>query len=366
MRGPLAREQERVRTVFFYAIVLLLGYLFLRILTPFLAPLGWAAVVAIFVHPWHEKLVPRYGNARAAALTTLVVTVLMIGPGLVILMAFVQESRAALATVDRDVFAGQLALLEQGWNRIRVLIPGAQSIDLRSLIDEAISRTGGVLATRIGGLLADIVVLLFQLFVTLFALFFFLRDANGIMRHVRRALPFGDLRSERMIRQTRELVYASIAAGFMIASLQGLAGGLLFALLGLGAPVFWGVMMGFLSLFPFIGTWVVWVPAAIWLIATGQVVKGAILIVIGGTIVGSIDNFLRPAILSGRTQMNGLLMFMSLLGGVSVFGLLGLVLGPLVTAIVSGLFEAYTAPGKIIGTASLDQPPKEREERIMP
>ena len=366
MRGPLAREQERVRTVFFYAIVLLLGYLFLRILTPFLAPLGWAAVVAIFVHPWHEKLVPRYGNARAAALSTLVVTLLMIGPGLVILMAFVQESRAALATVDRDVFAGQLALLEQAWNRMRVLIPGAQSIDLRSLIDEAISRTGGVLATRIGGLLADIVVLLFQLFVTLFALFFFLRDASGIMRHVRRALPFGDLRSERMIRQTRELVYASIAAGFMIASLQGLAGGLLFALLGLGAPVFWGVMMGFLALFPFVGTWVVWLPAAIWLIATGQVVKGAILVVTGGTIVGSIDNFLRPAILSGRTQMNGLLMFMSLLGGVSVFGLLGLVLGPLVTAIVSGLFEAYTAPGKIVGTVSLDQPPKEREERIMP
>jgi predicted PurR-regulated permease PerM len=366
VRGPLAREQERVRTVLFYAIVLLLGYLFLRILTPFLAPLGWAAVVAIFVHPWHEKLVPRYGNARAAALSTLVVTFLMIGPGLVILMAFVQESRAALATVDQDIFAGQLVLLEQAWNRVRVLIPGAQSIDLRSLIDEVISRTGGVLATRIGGLLADIVVLLFQLFVTLFALFFFLRDANGIMRHVRRALPFGDLRSERMIRQTRELVYASIAAGFMIASLQGLAGGLLFALLGLGAPVFWGVMMGFLSLFPFVGAWVVWVPAAIWLIATGQVVKGAILVVIGGTIVGSIDNFLRPAILSGRTQMNGLLMFMSLLGGVSVFGLLGLVLGPLVTAIVSGLFEAYTAPEKIIGTVSLDQPTKEREKRIMP
>ena len=77
---------------------------------------------------------------------------------------------------------------------MRVVIPGAQSIDLRSLIDEAISRTGGVLAARIGGSLADIVVLVFQLFVTLFALFFFLRDANAIMRHVRRALPFGDLR----------------------------------------------------------------------------------------------------------------------------------------------------------------------------
>ena len=277
MRSPLAREQERVTTVLFYAIVLLLGYLFFRILSPFVAPLGWAAVVAIFVYPWHERLVPRYGDVRAAALSTLVVTVLIVGPGLVILTAFVQESRAALSAVDRDAFAGQLALLEQAWNRIRAVLPGAESIDLRSLIDEAISRTGGFLAARVGGLLADIVVLLFQLFVTLFALFFFLRDSNAIMREVRHALPFEDLRRERVIRQTRDLVYASIAAGLVIASLQGFAGGLVFALLGLGAPVFWGVMMAFLALFPFVGTWVVWVPAAIWLIANGQVGKGALL-----------------------------------------------------------------------------------------
>jgi predicted PurR-regulated permease PerM len=348
VRSPLARERERIAAVFFYGIVLLLGYVFLRMLTPFFAPLGWAAVLAIFVYPWHERLVPRHGNARAAALTTLVVTLLMVGPGLVVLTAFVQESGAALSAVDSDVFAGQLVWLEQAWNRIRVLLPGAQSVDLRSLIEDVISRTGGFVAARIGGLLADIAVLLFQLLVTLIALFFFLRDADAIMRDVRALLPFEDLRRERMIRQTRELVYASIAAGLVIAALQGLAGGLVFAVLGLGAPVFWGVMMGLLALLPFVGTWVVWMPAAIWLMATGQVVTGVVLAVLGGTIVASIDNVLRPAILSGRAQMNGLLMFISLLGGVSLFGLLGIVLGPFVSAIVSGLFEAYTTPGELI------------------
>ena len=123
-------------------------------------------------------------------------------------------------------------------------------------------------------------------------------------------------------------------------------------MLGLGAPVFWGVMMGFLSLLPFVGTWLVWVPAAVWLIVSGQLVKGVILIVLGGAVVSSIDNILRPAILSGRTQMNGLLMFISLLGGVTVFGLLGIVLGPLITAIVTGLFEAYTAPGELVSTGA--------------
>jgi predicted PurR-regulated permease PerM len=367
VRSPLATERERVATLFFYGVVLLLGYAMLRIVWPFLAPLGWAAVLAIFVYPWHERLVPRWGHARAAGLSTLVVTVLMIGPGWVILTAFVRESRAALSELDREAIAGQLALAERAWDRLRVLIPGAQFTDLGTLVEQSTSRAAGFLAARVGGLLADVAVLLFQLFVMLFALFFFLRDAQTIMRETRRALPFDELRRERMIRQTRDLVYASIAAGFVIASLQGLAGGLMFAILGLGAPVFWGVMMGFLALLPFVGTWVVWVPAAIWLIATGDVAKGVVLAVLGVTIVASIDNVLRPAILSGRTQMNGLLMFISLLGGVSAFGLLGIVLGPLITAIVTGLFKPYDAPAGITRPVPSTEAPNGREEdRLVP
>jgi predicted PurR-regulated permease PerM len=258
-----------------------------------------------------------------------------------VLTAFVRESRAAFSGVDRETLEGQLAVAEYAWERIRGAIPGAGTTDLGSLVQAGIARASGFLATRVGGLLADLVVLLFQLFVTLLALFFFLRGA----------LPFDERRRERLIRQTRDVVYASIAAGGLIASLQGLAGGILFAALGLAAPVFWGVMMGFLSFLPFIGTWIVWLPAAIWLMANGQVAKGAILAVLGTVVVSSIDNFLRPAILAGRAQINGLLMFISLLGGVSVFGLLGLVLGPLVTAIVIGLFEAFTNVGETAGAA---------------
>jgi predicted PurR-regulated permease PerM len=336
----LARERERVATLFFYAVVLLLGYFLMRIFAPFFAPLGWAAVLAIFVYPWQERIARRHGSARAAALATLTVTLLIVGPGLLVLTAFIHESRAALSELDREALAGRLAWAQHVWERV-ALVPGVRSVDFGTLLDEATSRAAGFLAARAGGLLADIAVFFFQLFVTLLALFFLLRDAGAIMRGMRRALPFDDLRRERMIQQTRDLVYASVAAGLLIASLQGLAGGLVFAVLGLGAPVFWGVVMGFFALLPFVGTWVVWLPTAIWLMATGQLARGATLAVFGVTIVASIDNFLRPAVLSGRAQMNGLLMFISLLGGVSVFGLLGLVLGPLVVAIVSGLFEAY-------------------------
>jgi predicted PurR-regulated permease PerM len=367
VENPLARERARITTVFFYGFVAVLGYSLLQIFAPFLGPLGWAAVLSIFVYPWHEKLSARHGNTRAAALSTLTVTVLIVGPGLVLLTAFVQESRAALAGLDREALTGQLAVTQNLWNRVRGLVPGVVTADLGTLIHEAITRVGGFLAGRIGGLLADLVVLLFQLFVTLFALFFFLRDADTIMREMRRALPFEQMRRERMIRQTRDLVYASVAAGLLIASLQGLAGGLVFAVLGLGAAVFWGVIMAFLALLPFVGTWIVWLPAAIWLVSTGQVAKGVTLAVVGAVVVGSIDNILRPAILSGRAQMNGLLMFISLLGGVSVFGLLGLVLGPLVTAIVIGLFDANAGPGEILGgDEGLSVMQERNGERMLP
>jgi predicted PurR-regulated permease PerM len=356
MQNPLVTERERVKTVFFYGVVVLLGYFVLQIFAPFLRPLGWASVLAILFYPWHERLVARVGNTRAAAVSTLTVALLIVGPGLVLGAAFVQESRASLSGLDREALAGQLAVAEYAWDRVRGFVPGATTVDLGTLIHEAISRAGGFVASRIGGLLADLVVLLFQLFVTLFALFFFLRDADTIMREMRRTMPFEDLRRERMIRQTRELVNASIGAGLLIAFMQGLAGGVLFAILGFGAPVFWGVVMGFFALLPFVGTWIVWLPAAIWLLVTGHVAKGLTLLILGGGVVASIDNVVRPAILSGRTQMNGLLMFISLLGGVSVFGLLGLVLGPLVTAIVAGLFEAYVSPGELVaGAAPIEQ-----------
>jgi predicted PurR-regulated permease PerM len=348
VQNPLARERERATTFLFYGLIVLLGYFFYRIISPFLAPLGWAAVLGVAVYPWHRRLVPRYGRGWAAALSTIVVTVLIVGPGLAILTAFARESRAALAVMDRQALEGQIVLFESAWDSVRPYIPGAQGLDLRTLINDVTSRTAGFLAARVGGLLADLVVLFFQLFVTLFALFFFLRDADWIMRELRRLLPFEELRRERMIRETQELVYASIAAALMIAALQGLAGGLIFALFGIAAPVFWGVIMGFLSLLPLLGAWVVWAPAAIWLIATGSVGKGLLLIGLGAGIVGTIDNVLRPMILSGRTQMNGLLMFISLLGGVSVFGLLGLVLGPLVVALVAGLLEAYAHPVDLV------------------
>jgi predicted PurR-regulated permease PerM len=350
--GQLASERERFMTLIFYGVVLLLGYLVLRVFEPFLHSLSWAAVLAICAYPWHEKLVRRIGHSRAAAASTVIVTLIILGPGLAVLTAFVREGKAALDVVDRHVLESHFAWAQGIWERFRVYVPGTQAIELGTLLNQASANVARFLATRVGGLLADVAVFIFQLFVTLFALFFLLRDSPSIMRAIRRALPFEESRRERMISQTRELVYASVTAALIIASLQALLGGIVFAALGLDAPVFWGVVMGFFALLPFLGTWVVWLPAAIWLASTGHLAKALTLAALGAIIVGGVDNILRPALLAGRAQMNGLLMFVSLLGGVSVFGLLGLILGPLIVALVAGLLEAYAGEPEIIEAKS--------------
>ena len=346
--AQLANERERFTTLIFYGVVLLLGYLVMRVFEPFFHSLGWAAVLAICVYPWYERLVRRIGRSPAAVTSTVIVTLVILGPGLALLTAFAREGKAALDGLDREMFESRFAWAQGIWERLRFYVPGMQAIDLATLLNQASANVARFLATRVGGLLADVAVFIFQLFVTLFALFFLLRDSPSIMRLMRRALPFEEGRRERMISQTRDLVYASVTAGLIIASLQGLLGGILFAALGLNAPVFWGVAMGFFALLPFLGTWVVWLPAAIWLASTGHLAKALTLAALGAVIVGGVDNVLRPALLAGRAQMNGLLMFVSLLGGVSVFGLLGLILGPLVVALVAGLLDAYAGGPEII------------------
>ena len=175
------------------------------------------------------------------------------------------------------------------------------------------------MAGQAGAVLRNLVVIIVDLVVMLFAVFFFFRDGDAIMAALRRALPFEPEQSERMIGEAGELIHASVIAGFIVAVVQGALGGITFALLGLGAPVFWGVIMAFFALLP-IGAGIVWLPAAIWLLLSGSVAAGVTLIAVGAGVIGLVDNFLRPALLSGRTQLNGLLVFVSLLGGISAFG----------------------------------------------
>jgi predicted PurR-regulated permease PerM len=146
--------------------------------------------------------------------------------------------------------------------------------------------------------------------------------------------------------RTREVIDASVYGVITVAVIQGALGGLAFWALGLPSAIIWGVVMVFLSMVPMLGAFLVWVPAAIYLALTGQYVKAVILVLWGTLVIGMIDNFLRPKLVGGRTRLHELLIFFAVLGGLNVFGVLGVVLGPVVLAITLSLIDVYKAAGR--------------------
>ena len=269
------------------------------------------------------------------------VTIVIIVPVMLVTTAFVEEATLAVRSVDLSVQTEGFSRLQRIWTRVQASRLGANLGNLEDLVKQGTAAVAGFVAGRAGAILRNLVIIIVDLIVTLFAVFFFFRDGDAIMAALRRALPFEAEQSERMIAEATELIRASVIAGFMVAGLQGALGGITFAVLGIGAPVFWGVVMGFFALLP-IGAGIVWLPVAIWLLLSGDVARGVTLIVIGAAVIGLVDNVLRPAMLSGRTQLNGLLVFVSLLGGISAFGFVGLILGPVIMATAIGMLDAYT------------------------
>lgn len=338
----LTDNREGLSTIFFYAVLALLAYLVFRVFQPFLVPLGWAGVLVVVLYPWHVRLEQRWGPNRAAAFSTLGVTLILIVPTILLMTAFVNEGLDAARRVQSALSQGEIPWVQRAWAWLQQRIPGGSSMDPATLAREAAGRVAAFLASRLGAVLRNVAVFVFDLFVMLFATFYFFRDAGEIVRGMRRLLPFEEGHRERMLGQARDLIYASVTSSLIVAAVQGFLGGAMFAVLGLGSPVFWGVVMAFFSLLPLVGAWVVWVPAAVWLMVAGEMVRGILLIAVGAGVVGTVDNFLRPMLIGGRTQLSGLLIFISVLGGISVFGMLGMVLGPIVVATAASVLEVYT------------------------
>ncbi len=334
---------DRFSNVLFYGVVLCLAYLVFRVFQPFLAPLGWAAVFAVISYSLEQQLEQRWGRTIAAISVTAGVTLILIVPVLLLATLFVREGISAARDVQAAIGEGGYGWFGRAWGWIVSHIAAeGMSVDLPALVRQGASRAGEYMAAELGAVIRNIVVFLFKLFVTLFALFYFLRDGESVLRRLRFFLPFEESIRNRMIGEARELIFASVTTSLVIATVQGIVCGGAFAIVGITSAVFWGVLMGFLSLLPVVGAWPVWVPAAIYLFSTGHAGRGIILIAICGGVGSTIDNILRPMLLGGRASLNGLLVFISVLGGIAVFGALGVVLGPIVVATAVGIVDVYS------------------------
>ena len=323
------------------AIALYLCWLMLK---PFMGVLAWAIVLVIVFHPVHRELARKTQRRSLSALISCVLVVLVVVLPLTLLgVAVAQELGKVVPNLPTNLsqlFSQQPAALGRlsGW------LQGRFGIDLVGLQDFVIQQFRNVSEGLVGAsfsLMGNIVSGIVKSFFVIFTMYYLFRDGDKIVDRLPDALPLKRKQSEAIILRTRQVVSASVYGVVTIAAVQGFLGGLAFWILGIPSPVLWAVLMAFVCMIPVAGSFLVWLPVSIYLMATGHWTKALLLIIWGALVISTIDNFLRPKLVGTQTKLHELFIFFSVLGGISVFGLLGLVLGPVILAITLGLLQTF-------------------------
>ena len=318
-------------------------------LGPFLVALTWAAIFAVLFQGLQTRLAAKIGPNRAAIVTTLLTAVLIVGPVATLVAALAREAPTVTTYVQQTTRSAP-RWIDGAWTGEKARSPVVLPDDPTELIAEGVRRTAAFLMPQAGAVITDVFATVGSLLAMLFALFFMLRDGDTMSAQLREPAAAARRRIAIGCCATRgDLVIASVGAGLAVAAAQGAVGGLAFWLLGLGAPVFWGVVLAFCSLVPVVGAAIVWAPAGLWLLVSGETARGVIMLVVGVLGISMVDNVLRPLLLSGRTQVSGLVIFFGLLGGAAAFGFIGLVIGPIILVTTGRLLELLMNAGASSG-----------------
>jgi predicted PurR-regulated permease PerM len=338
----------RTSRVFAAAAGAVLAYLLWKVFSPFWEPIAWAAIVAAVLHPGYRRL--RRGVKRpnvAALLSTLLSLLLVVVPAVLLAVALlVQGARLHRMTTEyltqhqvtsaADLMA--TPLLKGMTAKIVSRIP-VSAAQVQQWILDGMKRVAGAATDVLSSAALGILSFLVSFFIMLFTLFFFFRDGEGLWRRLVDSVPLASARTGALVARL-DAVFRAIVVGMLVTALvQGLLGGIGFAIFGLPSPVVFGALMFVLSLLPVGGTALVWLPAAIILMSQGAWGRGLGLAAWGALIVGLADNWLKPMIISGRSSMNTLPVFLGVMGGIAAFGFIGVFLGPLVIALALGLWE---------------------------
>ena len=323
------------------AVALYLCWLMLR---PFITVLEWATVLVIVFYPIHQRLARRIKRrGLSALLSSLLVIVVIVFPFALLTMALTKE----IAGAAQDFSAKLNQLMDPSVSIVgrasRWIHDHAGVDDSRSqefLVDQ-LKLAGASLLGQSFGLLGNIVGTIVKSFFVIITMYYLFRDGDKIVRALPKALPLSEKQSKTIIDRVSQVVSASVYGVVTIAMLQGLLGGLAFWVLGVPSPVLWAVVLAFICMIPIAGSFFVWLPASIYLILSGHWTKGILLIVWGALVISTVDNFLRPKLIKNQTKLHELFVFFSVLGGMTVFGLLGIVLGPVVLAITLGLLQTF-------------------------
>jgi predicted PurR-regulated permease PerM len=329
------------------ATTLALGW----VLLPFYGCLLWGAIVALLFAPLQRRLVPRLRGRRtpAALLTLMVAVVIVIVPFALASAALAREGMRAYDLLSSGAWRPALDLRHlfdalPAW--VRAPLDRAGLVDFDVLQQRAIAaaaQASQLIATRALSIGQNTFEFAVDLCITVYIAFYLIRDGADLARRVQRALPLPPAYKAELVDRFAAVIRATVKGGLLVAAIQGAAGGLAFAGLGVKSALLWGVLMAFTSLVPAVGAALVWLPVALFLLMTGSVAQGLALLAFGVLVIGLIDNLLRPMLVGKDARMPDYLIMITTLGGVAAMGLNGLVLGPAAAALFLAVWHIQGA-----------------------
>lgn len=339
------REQFERRTFLILLVIVSLG--FGLILKPFWTAIFWACALAVVFAPLQHRFEQWWGvrpNINALA-TLLVCMLIVVLPIIFVTKVLVQEGLQLYQLLESGAIDPRVILIE-----LREAFPivdemliefGINPNDIREQVVQLAQTFSRFLARETLSIGQNTFSLLVSLGLMMYLAFFLLRDGATLSRSIVQAIPLGDARIQALIQKFVEVTRATIKGNLVVALVQGALGGIIFSLLGIAAPLLWGVIMAFLSLIPAVGAAIVWFPVAIYLYSTGEWVDATILVAYGAIIIGLADNVLRPILVGRDTKLPDYVVLFSTIGGISLFGIIGFVLGPLIAALFMAVWQIF-------------------------
>ncbi len=338
---------DRAKSSLIAVIFLVFFYLLFEMLKPFFDSLMWALVFSVVSFIPHGWLVKRTENENlAAAIMLIAIMVGILIPLFFLVQLLIVELGETYRWIDsewpkiRELDPSNIPIISGLWKQLSKYMPTDADVLGTNLL-QYLKTTSKTLVNYFSFAFVNVLGFAFNFIIMIIALFFFLRDGDRILKSIATVLPFKHSERIRLISQLKDMIIATLYGGLSVAVVQGLIGGTAFWLLGINAPVLWGTVMAFLAFVPVLGAGIIWGPAVIGFAVYGHHGKAFILLFVGVFLISMVDYVLRPIVIGTRTKMHTLVIFLSVLGGLSHFGFVGVIVGPMVALTCMALISIY-------------------------
>lgn len=338
-------NNKRTTIIFLVVLVLLVLGLAIIITRPFLKPFAFAVILAVVFYPVHERILhaARHRRAWGAFLSTLTVLILFGVP------AFIITTMAANEAITAAHYLSRRSAEEGGFTLFLANLAGpllhfvGRWIDLSKFDVHAIISSNAQKASLgmvgIGAaILGNLARFTIDSLITFVILFFLFREGKDWAYRAGRLMPLSPVQVSRLYQNISDTIIANVYGILSVGAAQGILTGIGMRIVGIPSSILLGLAAGFASIIPVVGSSIVWVPAAIYLLVEGAIWKGVFLLIWGTVVVSAIDNIIRPWVVAGRVELHPMVLLFFILGGVEAFGFIGLFLGPVVASVLAGLF----------------------------